>query len=159
MSAGRRERCLCCNNWRGAMNNRLLILHLGSGRAAVLGKTGLLALAMTLAPLALTTHGVVRGQAYAASDLPGTDDPATETGTGAKDSVDTGDATDTTHTSGTGTDSADSNDEGGGTGGTGASGTKGSVGGGGDDGGSRGSGGSGGDGGNGGGDGGKGGGD
>jgi hypothetical protein len=81
------------------MNNRLLALYLANRRAALLGKAGLLAMAMTLAPLALTANGVVREEAYAASDVPGLDDPATHD-TADNNAVDNSDGNDVGHGNG-----------------------------------------------------------
>src|ERR1700756_5035808 len=92
------------------MNNRLLALYLGD-RAAVLGKVGLLALAITLAPLALTANGVVREQAYAASDVPGLDDPATHNAAD-DNGVDNADGNDVSDDNGNGVNNPDGNDVG-----------------------------------------------
>jgi hypothetical protein len=67
------------HHWRVIMTNRLLSIPLAAlladRRALLLGKAGLLALALTLAPTILSGHGLLGDQAFAANDVPGVDDP------------------------------------------------------------------------------------
>ncbi len=62
------------------MTKRLLSTPLAAlladRRALLLGKAGLLALALTLAPTILPGHSPLSNQAYASNDVPGADDPA-----------------------------------------------------------------------------------
>ena len=109
------------------MNNKLSTPYLCDRRPALLGKAGLLALAMTIAPLALTTHGVARVQANAANDLLETDDPATEiatddNGTDATDTSETGTVDSADVDDGIGGDNEDGDNDGGDDGGDGGDG-------------------------------------